>query len=107
MVGDLVLEVTKWLNGKAVRLLLLQCGDVESNPGPRGAGKEKPDKNKIMQEKLDAHEAKFKELEDLISAQKEIIEGLKDQQVQLSKESEENKVQSEQRLVEVKVRGYF
>ena len=75
-----------------VGLLLLLSGDVELNPGPRGVPGGKPDKNKIMQDKLEAHEAKFKELEEVINDQKNLIQTLKDQQVQLQKESQETKV---------------
>ena len=56
------------------------------------AGGKKEDKNKIMQDKLEAHEAKFKELEELIASQKETIQGLKDQQVQLEQDAQAAKV---------------
>ena len=56
------------------------------------AGGKKEDKNKIMQDKLEAHETKFKELEELITTQKETIQGLKDQQVQLEQDAQAAKV---------------
>ena len=67
------------------------------------AGGKKEDKNKIMQDKLEAHETKFKELEELIATQKETIQGLKDQQVQLEQDAQAAKV----RVFYVQVFRYF
>ena len=55
-------------------------------------GNKKEDKNKIMMDKLEAHEAKFKELEEVIASQKEVIQSLKDQQVQLEQDAQAAKV---------------
>ncbi len=39
-------DASVWLS-----TLLLRCGDVESNPGPKPAREAKPDKAKIMADK--------------------------------------------------------
>merc|ERR1719219_3016865 len=46
-----------------VATFLAQCGDVESNPGPK---KGAPDKAKIYQDKVDSHDTKLEELANLV-----------------------------------------
>jgi len=61
---------------------LAQCGDIESNPGPK---KERPPtKEQIMQGKVDSHETKLEELEVLVKSQAELIQELKSKQVELT-----------------------
>ena len=73
--------------------LLLRCGDVESNPGPKPAREPKPDKAKIMADKVDAHDAKLEELEALVKSQAELIEELTKKQVDLVAQLEEKQVE--------------
>ena len=54
--------------------------------------KKKEDKEKILNDRLEAFDAKFKELEEVIASQKETIQGLKDQQVQLEQDAQAAKV---------------
>jgi len=61
---------------------LAQCGDIESNPGPK---KERPPtKEQIMASKVDSHETKLEELEVLVKSQAELIQELKSKQVELT-----------------------
>lgn len=97
-------------SGFVQALLLLLAGDVELNPGPRGASHslpassaKPPDRNKVMQEKLEGCEARIGELESLVKAQARLIEQLKEQQVQLVGDAEIEKVEVRQRLEDVKV----
>lgn len=94
--------------------LLLLCGDVELNPGPKPAREPKPDKAKIMADKVDAHDAKLEELEALVKSQAELIEALskkqvdlvaqlEEKQVELRKHLEANKVEAETSIVQLKV----
>ena len=73
--------------------LLLLCGDVESNPGPKPAREVKPDKAKIMADKVDAHDAKLEELEALVKSQAELIESLTAKQVELVTQLDEKQVE--------------
>jgi Skp family chaperone for outer membrane proteins len=104
-------NVSVWLFALA---LLLLCGDVESNPGPKPAREPKPDKAKIMADKVDAHDAKLEELEALVKSQAELIEELtkkqvdlvaqlEEKQVDLRKHLEANKVEAETSIVQLKV----
>ena len=85
------------------QVLLLLCGDVEQNPGPPGRREPKPDKAKIMADKVEAHEAKFEELTGLIKSQAELIETLTSKQVELEKALEDKQVEATSRLEEMKV----
>ena len=78
------------------------AGDVESNPGPRGR-EPKPDKAKIMADKVEAHDAKFEELEKLLKEQSETIEAMKEKQVELEGQLEAKQVEAEARMSEMKV----
>lgn len=82
-------------------LLLLLSGDVETNPGPRGRPEPKPDKAKIMADKVESHDTKIQELEALVQSQKELIEEMKTKQVDLEKKLEEKEVQMQEVKVEV------
>ena len=62
--------------------LLLQCGDVEVNPGPMSRRVDpRLDKAKMMAEKVEAHDLKLEELEELIRSQAEMIESMQSEQV--------------------------
>ena len=104
-----ITNISVWLSS-----LLLLCGDVESNPGPKPAREPKPDKAKIMADKVDAHDAKLEELEALVKSQAELIEELtkkqvdlvaqlEEKQVDLRKHLEANKVEAETSIVQLKV----
>ena len=81
-------------------LLLLLAGDVESNPGPTRPREPKPDKAKIMADKVDAHEAKLAEMSALIESQAETIAALK---VELTERMDARQVEEDARLEAVKV----
>jgi predicted RNase H-like nuclease (RuvC/YqgF family) len=84
--------------------LLLLGGDIESNPGPKQPAREaKPDKAKIMADKVDAHDAKLEELEALVKSQAELIEELTKKQVDLVAQLEEKQVELRQHLEANKV----
>ncbi len=104
---DLSVE-TKSSSSQLLLLLLQQCGDVEPNPGPprvprAGRGEPKPDKNAIMQEKVETHDGKIAELEKLAEEQRKTIEEMRAKQVDLEKSLEEAKVDSERRAEAAKV----
>ena len=84
-------------------LLLLLSGDVELNPGPRPAREPKPDKAKIMADKVEAHDGKLTALEELVDAQKALIEELQAKQVSLEEQLAEKQVAAEARADELKV----
>ncbi|XP_059099208.1 protein unc-13 homolog C-like isoform X2 [Tigriopus californicus] len=84
-------------------LLLLLSGDVETNPGPpRGRPEPKPDKNKIMQDKVEAHGTKLEELENLVKSQAELIETLQAKQVEMASELETKQVEAQTKLEDLK-----
>ena len=92
------------------QMLLLLCGDVEANPGPPGSrrrGEEKPDKAKIMADKVESHDKKLEELEALVKSQSQLIEDLTTKHSELKvdseKRAEEMKVESEKRVEDLKV----
>jgi len=82
---------------------LAQCGDVESNPGPKR--EPKPDKAKIMADKVDSHDAKLEELENLVKGQASLIDELKSKQVELTSALESKQVQLESALNDSKVQA--
>ena len=56
-------------------------------------GKEKKkSKDELLQERLEAYDVKFKELDEVINTQKETIKGLQEQQVQLEQDAKQAKV---------------
>ena len=83
--------------------LLFLCGDVERNPGPPGRREPKPDKAKSMADKVEAHDAKFEELDNLIKSQAELIESLTAKQVELEKSLTEKQVELEKSQAEKQV----
>ena len=102
--NDVVVKLTSIDAAVWLQTLLLLCGDVESNPGPKPAAREaKPDKAKIMADKVDAHDAKLEELEALVKSQAELIEELTKKQVDLVAQLDEKQVELRQHLEANKV----
>ncbi|CAB4067270.1 unnamed protein product [Lepeophtheirus salmonis] len=83
--------------------LLQLCGDVESNPGPRGRP-EKPDPVKLMETKMEEQEQKIEGMNEIIKGQEEIIKDLQNKQVVAEERIEKLQVELQDRIKEIKVR---
>ncbi len=101
MISSPVAQIAAAGPGALSLLLLLQCGDVEPNPGPRR--EPKPDKAKIVAEKVEGHEARIAELESLLKSQSDLIEQLRAEQVQKAEEFEAKQVESAKAMEQLKV----
>ena len=70
------------------QILLVLCGDVETNPGPA-----RPDPKKVMEEKVSNHDDKIAALEKILKKQKKIIESISEEQVILQKAIEDSNIE--------------
>jgi septal ring factor EnvC (AmiA/AmiB activator) len=62
------------------QILLVLCGDVETNPGPA-----RPDPKKVMEERVNNHDDKIAALEKILKKRNKIIESISEEQAILQK----------------------
>ena len=81
-------------------ILLILCGDIETNPGPT-----RPDPKKVMEEKVNTHDDKIIALEKAMKKQKKMIETMSEEQENLQKSLEENKTEFDKSKEENRILG--
>ena len=82
------------------QILLVLCGDVETNPGPA-----RPDPKKVMEEKVNNHDDKIAALEKILKKQNKIIESISEEQVILQKAIEDSKIEFDKSMDENRILG--
>ena len=69
------------------QILLVLCGDVETNPGPL-----RPDPKKVMEETVNNHDDKIAALEKILKKRNKIIESISEEQVILQNAIKDSKI---------------
>lgn len=69
------------------QILLVLCGDVETNPGPA-----RPDPKKVMEEMVNNHDDKIAALEKILRKRNKIIESISEEQVILQNAIKDSKI---------------
>ena len=69
------------------QILLVLCGDIETNPGPA-----RPDPKKVMEERVNNHDDKIAALEKILKKRNKIIESISEEQVILQNAIKDSKI---------------
>ena len=80
------------------QILLVLCGDVETNPGPA-----RPDPKKVMEERVNNHDDKIAALEKTLRKRNKIIESLSEEQAILQKSIEDSNIDLAKSMDENKI----
>ena len=81
-----------------LQILLVLCGDVETNPGPA-----RPDPKKVMEERVNNHDEKIAALEKILKKRNKIIKSISEEQAILQKAIEDNKIDLEKSMDENRI----
>ena len=83
-----------------LQILLVLCGDVETNPGPA-----RPDPKKVMEERVNNHDDKIAALEKILKKRNKIIESISEEQAILQKAIEVSKIDLDKSMDENRILG--
>ena len=80
------------------QILLVLCGDVETNPGPA-----RPDPKKVMEERVNNHDDKIAALEKILKKRNKIIESISEEHAILQKAIEDSKIDLDKSMDENRI----
>ena len=80
------------------QILLVLCGDVETNPGPA-----RPDPKKVMEERVNNQDDKIAPLEKILKKRNKIIESISEEQAILQKAIEDSKIDLDKSMDENRI----